>query len=265
MPNATHKVEDTARDIENHPIANWLAAAGHVANGIVHAVIGLIAIGIARGSGGSADQSGAMEAIRSTPVGGIALWFVGITLLALALYQLAEAIGNIRREIKDAVKGFGKMVAYIAVGTIALIYATGGSSEGNTEQAISAQLLSSGWGRVVLAIVGVVAVGIGVAMIYRGVTKKFLEDIEVPSRSLKWFSILGMTGYIAKGLAVAAVGFLFLVAVWNNDASEAGGMDDGLNAFTELPFGQVVLIAIGAGLITYGIFCLAKAITARPK
>ncbi|HJE51916.1 MAG TPA: DUF1206 domain-containing protein, partial [Tessaracoccus flavescens] len=55
-------VERHARKLEDSPVAAGVAAAGHVANGIVHAIIGLIAFSVARGAGGDADQSGAMRA-----------------------------------------------------------------------------------------------------------------------------------------------------------------------------------------------------------
>ena len=56
-------VEASAAEVEHHPAAAWAASAGQVVNGVVHIIIGLIAVGIARGAGGSADQSGALRAI----------------------------------------------------------------------------------------------------------------------------------------------------------------------------------------------------------
>ncbi|HHT14127.1 MAG TPA: hypothetical protein GX013_13340, partial [Propionibacterium sp.] len=55
------KVESTAAEVERHPAAVLAASVGQVVNGIVHIIIGLIAIGVARGAGGSADQGGAMR------------------------------------------------------------------------------------------------------------------------------------------------------------------------------------------------------------
>lgn len=77
-------------------------------NGIVHAIIGGIAIGVARGAGGDADQSGAMRAIEEHPLGSIALWVVGIALLGLAAYSVVLAIGESRYDKSDAVKSVGR-------------------------------------------------------------------------------------------------------------------------------------------------------------
>ncbi|MDO5501344.1 MAG: DUF1206 domain-containing protein [Propionibacteriaceae bacterium] len=266
MPNAIDKVEDTAQNVEDHPVAGWFAAAGHVANGVVHIIIGLIAVGVGRGAGGSADQSGAMRALDSTPLGSVALWFVGLSLVGLGIYQLAEAIGHVRRDIKDAVRGFGRMVAYFAVAFIALTYATGGTSDGEeTTKSLSATLLSSTWGTILMAIVALGILAVGIYMIVKGIRRTFLKDAKVGARSRKWFTALGVTGYVAKGLAVTAVGVLFAVAVWTSDGEQAGGLDSALKSFIDLPYGQPILIAIGIGLITYGIFCFARARKVKPS
>ena len=66
---ATDKAQDVAAQADRHPAATWVKGAGQIANGVVHLVIGGIALGIAFGAGGSADQAGAMQAIRETPLG----------------------------------------------------------------------------------------------------------------------------------------------------------------------------------------------------
>ncbi|MFA4841930.1 MAG: DUF1206 domain-containing protein, partial [Agrococcus sp.] len=71
---AAHKARDAAAEVEQHRAASWVEALGQSANGLVHIVIGAIALGVAFGAGGSADQSGAMRALRETPIGGLALW-----------------------------------------------------------------------------------------------------------------------------------------------------------------------------------------------
>ena len=266
MANPIGKVEATARDVEDHPVAGWVAAAGHVANGVVHIIIGLIAIGIGQGAGGSADQAGAMRAIDSTPLGSVALWFVGLSLIGLGIFSLAGAIGDLRHDKKEAVKAFGRMVAYFAVAAVALTYATGGTSDGEEmPQSLSAQLLATWWGTLILALVAIGAVTIGVFMIIKGVRRKFLDDMDAGAKSRKWFIALGVAGYVAKGLSVVAVGVMFALAVLNDNPEEAGGLDGALKSFTELPYGQIVLILIGVGLITYGVFCFARARKVKPS
>ena len=109
-------------------------------------------------------------------------------------------------------------------------------------------------------IIGLVVFGIGVFFVVRGITKKFTKDLTVPSGPTGRAVVgLGVAGYIAKGVAVAVVGVLFVVAAFTLDPSKASGMDGALLSLAALPFGVVILIVVGAGLIAYGIYLGARA------
>ena len=72
-----------------------------------------------------------------------------------------------------------------------------------------------------------------------------------------------MVGYVAKGVAIAVVGVLFVVAAVTHDPEKAGGLDAALKSLAALPFGQVILWIVGAGLVVYGVYCFARARYAR--
>jgi len=61
-------------------------------------------------------------------------------------------------------------------------------------------------------------------------------------------------GYIAKGLALLAVGVLLIVAAVKVDPGDAGALDAALDGLIALPLGPLLCGAIGAGLIAYGVF-----------
>ena len=71
-----------------------LARVGLIAYGLVHVLIGWLAIQLAwfGGGGESADQSGALSTLAENPFGGPLLWVLGIGLFALALWQAAELL-----------------------------------------------------------------------------------------------------------------------------------------------------------------------------
>ena len=60
---AKHKAQRAAVEAEDHRATSWVESVGQSANGVVHMVIGGIALGVAFGAGGSADQSGARSAL----------------------------------------------------------------------------------------------------------------------------------------------------------------------------------------------------------
>jgi hypothetical protein len=71
-----------------------LARVGLVAYGVVHLLIGWLALQIAWGASGSesADTSGALKTLADQPFGKILLWLVAVGLVALALWQASEAV-----------------------------------------------------------------------------------------------------------------------------------------------------------------------------
>lgn len=258
--------KSAASAAQNSRILEILARIGYVVLGIVHIVIGAIAISVAQGAGGEADQGGAMQQVASWPFGLVLLWVIGLGLFALAIWQIAEAFlvqePDSKKKWGYRVKFVGTAIAYTAIGITALIYALGGRS--NSEQStdtISAQLLATPGGVFLLALIGLVILGVGVAFIYRGAKRKFEEQLMLPGSGTarKGIITFGIAGYIAKGIAVAIVGVLWVVAAVTADSEAAGGLDAALKSLADIPFGVFILWLVGAGLIVYGIYCFARA------
>ncbi|WP_214467484.1 DUF1206 domain-containing protein [Microbacterium flavescens] len=245
------------------------ARIGYVVLGIVHLVIGGISISVATGGGGEADQGGAMEQIRSSPAGVALLWAIALGLTALAVWQIAEAVVESdpdgKKKWGHRLKFVGTAVAYLAIAFTAVVYAFGGSSDSSqSSQSLSARLLSTPGGVVLLVLVGLVVFAIGAAFVVRGVTRAFEKNLDVPSGAArKGIVTFGVVGYIAKGVAVGVTGLLFVVAALTHDAEAAGGMDAAIHTLAQLPFGAVILWVVGIGLIVYGLFCFARARYAR--
>ncbi|MCU1475479.1 MAG: hypothetical protein JWQ64_172 [Subtercola sp.] len=268
------KAADTAR---NSTALRILARLGYAVNGLLHVLIGIIAISIAASSGGGAsasagssggteaDQSGALSQLASNPAGIVLLWVVVVGLFALGLWQIVQGFlvrqSDAKKRWGKRASEFGKAVAYLVIGVTALTFALGGSkSSSSSSQSASAQLIATPGGAILLVVIGLVVFGIGVFFVVRGATKKFTKDLSVPSGATGRAVIgLGVGGYIAKGVALAVVGVLFVVAAFTLDPSKASGMDGALMALAALPFGVVILIVVGAGLIAYGLYLGARA------
>ena len=75
--------------------------------------------------------------------------------------------------------------------------------------------------------------------------------------------LLGQVGYSARGVALGAVGVLFVVAAVTTDPQKADGLDGALRAFADLPFGKVVLVVIGLGWVAAGVYTALRAKLAR--
>lgn len=260
----------TARAAQDSTVFRVLARVGYVVLGILHILIGAIAVSIATGSGGgNADQGGALQQIQQSPAGVFLLWAIVLGLLALAIWQIAEALveqdPDAKKKWAHRIKFLGTAGAYLAIGATALVYALGGQSQSSdSSQSFSARLLAVPAGVALLVLVGLIVAAIGVAFIVRGATRAFTKHLALPSGTKRSGIIaFGVAGYIAKGVAVAVAGVLFVIAALTHDPEAAGGLDSALRTLAGLPFGAVILWTVGVGLALYGLFCIARARYAR--
>jgi len=258
---------DKAQDSTAFRVA---ARIGYVVLGLLHLLIGAVAVAIATGAGGGdADQGGALQQVRAAPAGTLLLWVVVVGLAALAVWQIAEAVaerdGDAKKRWGYRAKDVGTALAYGAIAATAFTVATGGRSDSSeSSQTLSAQILTMPGGEAVLVVVGLGVAAIGVAFVIRGITRAFEKRMSLPSGAAgHGIRTFGTVGYVAKGVAVGVAGVLFVVAAVTHDPNAAGGIDAALRSLARLPLGQFVLWLVGAGLIVYGVFCFARARYAR--
>jgi hypothetical protein len=264
----TANVRNTASRVQDSPALRAAARAGFVVNGLLHILIGIIALGIAFGSGGEADAGGALSEVAATPSGLLILWGVAAGLWGLAAFQLLETglvTGTDKESWGARAKEGGKAVTYAAVGATAVGYIVGSSSDsGEQAQDFSAELLASPGGVVALMLVAALVVAVGTHFLVKGIGQRFLDDLKAPRGVAgRVTAAVGIVGYAAKGIAVGVVGILFGVAALTADSSEATGLDGALKSLAALPLGTFVLSAIALGLISYGVYCFVRAAYAR--
>jgi hypothetical protein len=262
-------VKHAARAAKDSTAFRRIARVGFVVLGLIHVIIGSLAISIAAGGSGDADQDGAMEQLRSTPLGGLLLAGVAVGLFALAAWQIASAfLAADPAETKkwgQRVKLFGISAAYLAVGGMALIYALGGRAESEeASKTLSEVVLAAPGGVVLLVVIGLSVIGVGIGFVVGGVLRSFEKLLDLPTGAARRGIVtLGVIGYLGKGIAVSVTGVLFVVAAVTQDPEKAAGLDAALRSLLDLPLGPFVLGAVGAGFAIYGVFCIARARFAR--
>ena len=131
----------------------------------------------------------------------------------------------------------------------------GSSSDGNAQQTFTATLLSKPFGVVLVVASGSAVAIVGGRLAYRGVTSKFTHDLE--GGVSRGVVRLGQVGYIAKGVALAIIGILFVVAAVTADPNKAGGIDTALRTLRDQPFGAVLLTLMALGIAAFGLYCFA--------
>jgi hypothetical protein len=263
-----HASSSTATQMAQNSVFERFARSGYVVSGLLHLIIGYLAIRIALGvDGGTADQSGALAALAAKPGGVVALWVAALALVVMGLWRLAEtALGRstdpksqgASAEVLDRVKAFALAVVYFAFAYWAFGFARGaGKSTGAQNAGISARLMQTGAGTAALVAGGLIIVAVGGYHVYKGASRNFLADLKGHSSDL--VRRLGMVGYIAKGLVIAGAGVLVIVAASRSQPNTATGLDGALKTLGAQPYGAAFLITAGLGIITYGLYSFAMA------
>lgn len=266
---ATRSAKSAARAVDDHPALDQVARIGLVAFGVVHLVMGWLAIRLALGdSGGEADSGGAVRELAQQPFGEPVVWAVGIGMVMLAVWQAIEAAVGHRREdgakrLRKRLISLGKVVLYGAIAATAFKVVTGSSSSGQDgTTSFSAKLMDLPGGQVLVGLVAVGIAAVGVYLIVKGLTERFLKDIEVGGASGRVGSAyvwLGKIGYVAKGAAVLGVAALFGYAAATHEPDKSGGIDEALRTVLDQPFGPVLTGLVGVGFVAFGLFCFAWA------
>jgi hypothetical protein len=246
----------------------WLARGGLIAYGVVHLLVGWLALQIAWGaSAGSADTSGALTTLARQPFGKVLLWVVAVGLVALALWQVSEAIWghpdqDRGKRVRKQVTSGAKAAVYAALAVSAALVALGsGSSSSQSQEQATTGVLAWPGGRVLVVIAGLVIIGVGIAGIIKGVKKSFTEEIDTSSMSptsRTGVLRLGQVGYIAKGVALSVVGGLLTYATLTFDRQQAQGLDGALQTILAQPFGRFLLTAVALGFVAFGLFAILQ-------
>jgi hypothetical protein len=262
--NASDKAEQAA----NSAALELLARAGLIAYGVVHLLIGWLAVQIAWSASASesADTSGALKTLADQPFGKILLWLIAVGLVALALWQASEAIWGYRnreraKRVRKQVTSGARAVIYAALGVSAASVALGSeSSSSQSQKQATSGVLDWPGGRVIVVVAGLVIIGVGVAHVVKAVKKSFFDEIDTSSMSLvarKGVARLGEIGYSAKGVALGVVGGLLSYATLSFDRQRTG-LDGAMQTIAAQPFGKFLLTAVAAGFVAFGVFAILQ-------
>ena len=270
-----HHAQRHVRQAADSPWTDRLARFGFVARGVVYAIIGILALQIARngGRGEQANKEGALREIAERPFGGPLLIALAIGLGGYALWRLTEALWGKRDEDdekKRTVKRLGsaaRAVFYGAFCVTTLRFVANGPGEasgsGNQqEQGLVARVLDWPAGQWLVGAAGVVVIGGALYIGYRGLSQKFderLDTSEMGPVAGPTVDVLGTVGMVARSALFALAGYLLIRAAIDYDPREAQGLDGTLKTLAHQSYGQVLLTVAAIGLFAYGLYSWAEA------
>src|ERR1700709_705026 len=113
----------TANNVRDNAWFDRVARGGFAASGVLHLLIAFIVLRLALGTGGNADQSGALATLAAQPGGAVMLWVAAVVLAALGIWYLVETV--LEDDAKGRVKSGAVGVVYLALAVSAGKFATG--------------------------------------------------------------------------------------------------------------------------------------------
>ena len=222
------------REVTNSQGFQRLARLGLATRAAIYLLIGWLAILIARGEPGKAAFGVTGEGRKKGP----------------RLQSFAR----------------GCIYTFFAVSAVNLLVDSAHPSMASQEQMMTARMMVHPWGRWAVGIAGAVVIGVGAALVYEGLARKFekrLKSFTMTPTQRKVVVGLGVVGTSARGGVFGLVGILLIRAAVDFDPQKARGLDGALRSLAQTDAGPWLLYAAAAGLLVFGIYGMAEAGWAR--
>jgi hypothetical protein len=253
----------------------WLARVGLVAKGISFAIVGILAIEVALGTGGkSTSRQGALQALAQETSGKVLLAVLALGFACYAAWRFVEAFAE--REPEGGGKGrakewakragyVGRAIIYagLTFTAVKLLVGSGGQQSQNEEaRRTTATIFDWPAGRWLVGLLGLCIFGAGLWNAYRGLSRTF-EDRwrtgQMTGTERRWGGRIGLAGHLARAVVFALIGIFVTKAAVDYDPKDAIGIDGALQRLAAAPNGPYLLGVTATGLVLYALFCLVDA------
>ncbi len=253
----------------------WISALGRfgwLAVGGSFALVGVLALKLAFGEGGSAtSREGALARLASEPFGKLLLILLAVGFAGYALWRFVQALldrsneGDRPKGLARRAKSFGIGVAYAALTFTAIRILAGsgaGDSQNREARKTTAEILGWPKGTWIVGLIGACLIAAGLANGYRGATQKFAESWktgEMSAAARRWAVRIGTVGWLARMVVFGLIGVFLIKAAVEYDPQDAIGLDGALQKLAQQSYGSWLLGLVAVGLIAYALYCLVEA------
>ena len=245
-----------------------LARIGYGVRGLIYITMGLLAINVAFGKGGTpTDMQGAITIIGKQPAGLILLWIILVGLISYSLWGIIRAVFDPLHkghDLKGLLARCGFLFSAASYGllilpTYSLMMGVNRVTHGSQAQPFLASMMSTPAGIWAVGLIGLAVVAGGLHQIYQGYKASFDREFQTDAlnaKELKWATQLGRFGTAARGLVFTLVGGLLCLAAYQSNARQSVGPDAALLTLMHQPYGLWLLGIVATGLIAFGIYSM---------
>ncbi|MBV9293257.1 MAG: DUF1206 domain-containing protein [Frankiales bacterium] len=216
-------------------------------------------------TGTQANANGALTTIAKDPVGRVAIGAAAFGFLALGLVRIAGAIRDRDADRGQRLRTLAQGLFYGVLTWVPLSFLLG-SRETGSEQAQHSEtstVLSWPGGRLLVAVVGLVVIGVCAYQIKCAVNQDFTDGMNLraaPRSVRRLVDVAGTVGIAARALVFVPIGVLLLVAAAAADPAHAKGLDAELATLARQSWwGPAVLVLVAAGLVVFACYAALEA------
>jgi Domain of Unknown Function (DUF1206) len=240
------------------------ARVGYAAEAVVYAVLGVLALMAAFGLAGGklTDNKGALQTLGQQPFGTALLWASALGMVCYALWNGVRAARDPERRGTDG-KALVVRVGFAAssLGHLLLAFyaaqlAYGSAPSSGRSPTYVGKLLSYPFGAWLVAALGLIAIGFGIAQVVLAVRDKVgrqYAHAKLAAGLCRLVRRVARVGVFARGLVFPVIGSSLVAAAWRRDPQQADGFGEALASLARTPLGVWLLMFVAAGLLAYGI------------
>ncbi len=267
--------ERSQEALERAATSTWLerlARAGLVTRGLLYLVVAVLAVHVAQGDyAARADKQGALQTVVRQPLGRVLVLLLAVGFAGYALWRFVEAAVGPPDEDNPRKAAFkrigyaarGALYTFLAGSAIKLfIWAQDAAVDENAEVDWTARVLNWPGGTWLVQAAGLVIVGAGLYIGWRGLSGKFrkrLKSLEMGRAERRWARGVGTVGMVARMLVTLVIGVFLVAAARLHDPGQAVGIDGALKRLAERSFGPALLVLVASGLAAYGLYSFVEA------
>ena len=249
------------------PWIGRLGRVGFAAQGMCFVIIAVLALDLAFGKRGRlTDPRGAFVVLAEGGWTRVLLVFLAIGFASYSIWRLAQAIfdrggmgsspgGLGRRAIQ-----LGQAVLYALLAVSAVRVLVGERTQASPRRAAAGIL---GWpgGPELVGAIGVAVAIIAVVNVYRGLSGRFMESLQcdVDARAEHLLKLAGTIGFLSLGFVLGVIAWFLLKAAVDFNAGNVVSLGGAMAELARASYGEWLLTAVAAGLLTYGVVGLLQA------
>jgi hypothetical protein len=246
--------------------ARTASLVGLVARGALYIVLAVLALELALGDRSkSADPRGAMHDLAHTGFGPVVLVILALGFALFAFLYLYRAVKNPDHKTSRRVSDLFWAVVYGLLAVLAASFLFTSESSGNTDQTdktLTAKVMDTSGGRLLVGAVGLALLGYGLYLVWRALSDDRQDDravIEAAPTETPVVRALSRIGNVARGVILAYIGVLLVVAAIQHDPNETEGLDGAFKRLLGHGWGEVAVFLIALGFAAFGVYSLARA------